>query len=104
MNRSYTAPDDFEVTLDRLEWAMTEFNISKAEVMRQTEIWHDYEFRRAYFDWGRVWKRWFRKCDELNQFRRERKPRLVEEVSDEQRQADILAFERDPLIRKALNK
>ena len=104
MKRSHFPPDDFEVTPERLEWAMKEFGISEKEVMRQTDEWHDFEYKRAYHDWNRAWKRWLRQADKFGTLHRERKPVRLLEVTPEQRQADILAFERDPLIRRALKK
>jgi len=101
MKRTYFAPDDFDVTPDRLKWAMQTFSITEKEVKRQTEEWHDHEYKRAYSDWNRAWKRWFRQADKFGTLHRDRKLRVVEEVSDEQRQADILSFENDPLIRRA---
>ena len=47
MKNGHFAPDDFEITPERLEWAMQAFRITKEEVERQTEEWHDFEYRRA---------------------------------------------------------
>lgn len=102
MKKSFFAPDDFDLTQERKKWAMETFNITEEEVMRQTDEWHDYEYKRAYSDWNRAWKRWFRQADKFGTLKRERQLRAVKELTQEQRQADILAFERDPLIRKAL--
>ena len=104
MKRSYFAPDDFDVTPERLQWAMETFGITTAEVERQTDEWHDHEYKRAYSDWNRAWKRWFRQADKYGTLRRERKLRVVEAITEDQRQADIQAFERDPIIREALNR
>jgi hypothetical protein len=102
--KSRFAPDDFEVTTERLQWAMKTFDITEQEVLRQTELWHDHEYKRAYFDWNRAWRRWFRQCEVYGTFKRPVKHRRPEEITTEQRKADILKFERDPLIRKALGK
>ena len=40
---------------------MDSFNITAKEVERQTDEWHDHEYKRAYSDWNRAWKRW---CDD----------------------------------------
>ncbi len=104
MKRSYCPPNDFEITEKHLAWAIKTFNITEKEVERQTELWHEWEYKRAYFDWNRAWKRWFRQADKYGLLHRDVKPRVVEVVTDEQRQADILAFESDPLIRKARAK
>lgn len=95
MKRSHFAPDDFEITEDRLKWAMETFGITKKEVERQTDEWHDYEYKRAYSDWNRAWKRWFRQADKFGTLHRERVVRKPQEVSDEERQADLLKWERD---------
>lgn len=95
MKRSYFAPDDFEPTEAQVGWAMKEFNISKDEVIRQTEEWHDHEYKRAYSDWNRAWKRWFRQAEKFGTLRRERKRRVVEELTDEQRQKDLAKWEQD---------
>ena len=102
MRKSHFPPDDFEPTEDQIKWAIDTFRISKAEVLRQTDEWHDFEYKRKYFDWNRAWKRWFRQAEKYDTLKREHKPRVVEQVTEEQRKADLLAFERDPLIRKAL--
>lgn len=91
MKRSYIAPDDFEVTPDRLKWAMETFNISENEVSRQTELWHEFEYKRAYGDWGRAWKRWFRQADKYQLLERERTYTTIDEVSEEQIKADRVA-------------
>lgn len=88
MKRSYFVPDDHEVTPEQTQWAMTEFNITEAEVQRQTEIWRDHEYKRAYMDWNRAWKRWFRQAEKYDALKRERQLRQVEEISEEQRKAD----------------
>jgi hypothetical protein len=95
MKRNYFAPDDFEVTEKLREWARETFSIDDKEIDRQTEEWHDFEYRRAYSDWTRCWRRWFRQAEKFDTLKREHKPRRPEELTDDQRQADILAFERD---------
>lgn len=104
MKRSHIPPDSFVPTEEQIKWAVDTFSISEKEVERQTDEWHDFEYKRAYSDWNRAWKRWFRQADKFGTLHRETKPRVVEVVTDEQRKADVLAFERDPLIRRALGK
>ena len=93
MKRTYIAPDDFQVTPDRLKWACDTFNISEKEVERQTEEWHDHEYRKPYFDWPRAWKRWFRCADKFGTLKREHKPRQVEIVTKEMRAEDQRKFD-----------
>lgn len=95
MKRSYVPPDDFEVTPERLEWAMQTFQITEEEVKRQTDEWHDFEYRRAYSDWNRAWKRWFRQAEKFGTLRREHKPRRPEVVSEEQRTQDVRKWQED---------
>ena len=79
MKRSHFAPDDFEITADRLQWAMDTFKITKAEVGRQTELWHEYEYVRVYSDWNRAWKRWFRMAQKYETLKRPLKARQAEQ-------------------------
>jgi hypothetical protein len=95
MKRSYFAPDDFDVTPERMNWAIQTFGITAGEVERQTDEWHDFEYKRAYSDWNRAWRRWFRQADKYDTLRREHKPRLVEVISDEQLVADRLKADRE---------
>lgn len=95
MKKGHFAPDDFEITPERLEWAMQAFRITKEEVERQTEEWHDFEYRRAYSDWNRAWRRWFRQADKFGTLKREAKPRRPEVVSAEQRTQDVRKWEED---------
>lgn len=95
MKRSYTAPDDFEPTPEQIKWAIDTFRISKNEVLRQTEEWKDFEYKRAYFDWNRAWKRWFRQAEKFDTLKRERVYRKPEEVTEEQRQEDIRRWNED---------
>ena len=88
MVRSYFAPDDFQVTPDRLQWAMATFKINKAEVERQTELWHEHEYKRAYGDWNRAWRRWFRQAERYGELRREREYTKPQELTPEQRRID----------------
>lgn len=93
MKRSYFAPDDFEITPDRLKWAVTTFNVSEDEVTRQTELWHEHEYKRAYSDWNRAWKRWFRQAEKYDELRREHKHRTPETLSEEQTEKERIKGE-----------
>ena len=92
MTKSRFAPDSFVVTTERMKWAMDEFNISEKEVDRQTMLWHEWEYARAYSDWGRAWKRWFRQAQQYDKFKREHVHKTIKEVLPKQKEADILAF------------
>ena len=95
MPKSYFAPDDFEITAERLRWAVTTFNISEDEVYRQTELWHEHEYKRAYSDWNRAWKRWFRMADKYDTLKRKHSYRRPEELSPEQKREDAEKAEAD---------
>ena len=85
-------PDNFTPREVDIKWAMKEYNIDSKEVTRQFELMRDHEFRRSYSDFNRVFRNWIRKADEIQTLRREHKPRVVEELTDEQRQQDIEKF------------
>ena len=95
MKRSYIAPENFEVTDEQLQWAMTTFRITKEEVLRQTDEWKDFEYKRPYFDWNRAWKRWFRQGDKYGTLKREPNYRRPEDVSEEQLKKDREDWARD---------
>jgi hypothetical protein len=79
----------------------TRHKISDEEINRQEYEWRIHEYKRAYSDWTRAFYRWFERANAFETLKRERALRQPEELSDEQRQADILKFENDPLIRRA---
>ena len=91
-NRSYFVPESFEPDDKLIEWAKKTFNIAEAEIERQLELCKDHEFRRPYSCWTRVFRNWLRKCEELGTFRRERKLRQPEELSEDERQQDLLRY------------
>lgn len=88
-------PDNFQPKDKDIEWAMHEFNIARTEVDRQVELLRDHEFRRNYTDWNRVFRNWMRKADEIQTLKREQRLRRPEELTDEQRAADIRKWEDD---------
>ena len=94
-NRTYFVPDAFEPDDKLIEWAKKTFSITEGEIERQLELCKDHEFRRPYSCWTRVFRNWLRKCEELGTFKRERKLRQPEELSKEDRQADLLKWRED---------
>ncbi len=84
-------PDKFEPKAKDIEWAMTEFKVTKSEVLRQLVLMRDHEFRRPYTDWHRVFRNWLRKCEEIETFKRERIRRVVAVLSEEERKTDAQA-------------
>ena len=99
-----TVPKGFIVTDELKEWAKKKFQVDDEEVERQEEEWRDHEYKRSYSHWDKVWRNWWRRANEFDTIKRPMQRRTVEKLTDEQRQADILAFERDPLIRAALKR
>ena len=81
-------PNNFKPRQKDIDWAMSEFNISRKEVDRQLELMIDHEFRRSYTDWNRVYRNWFRSAERFEQLRRERKAYKAEEYTEEDRKAD----------------
>ena len=86
--RSHFVPDNFIVTDELRSWAKTTFRIDDKEVDRQTEEWRDFEYKRAYTDWTRCWRRWFRQAEKYATLKREHKPRGIEVISDETKKSD----------------
>ena len=81
-------PDNWNPRPEDITWAINNFNITRQEADRQLEELRDYEFKRHYTDFNRVYRNWFRTADKHDLLKREHKPRLVEEVSEEQLQKD----------------
>ena len=72
--RSYFCPDKYQPDDSLIEWATSEFTVTRKEVARQLMLMRDHEFRRPYSDWSRVFRNWLRKADDIQTFKRERKP------------------------------
>lgn len=81
-------PESWKPKDKDIAWAIEQFKVEKKEVLRQTDLMRDHEFRRSYTDWNRVFRNWMRKCDEIGTFRREvrRKP---DEYTEDMRQEDV---------------
>jgi hypothetical protein len=97
-------PDDWILT-DKLRQYARDKGYSESQIDDQLEDFRLCEFPKARKDWNRAWQRWVKRAIKWGHVvpatvREYRKPELV---SEEQRKADVLAFERDPLIRKLRN-
>lgn len=57
-------PDDFELSDELYEW--TKKKAPYMPIGLEFERFHDYEFRRPYTDWPRVWRNWVRKWNEID--------------------------------------
>lgn len=91
-NRTYFVPDSWEPDNKLIMWASKTFDLKTMEIFRQVDLMRDHEFRRPYSCWDRVFRNWMRKAEELGTFRRERKLRQPEELSEQDRQQDLLKF------------
>ena len=85
MKRSYTCPKTFTLTPELQQRAMEKYNITAKEVERQFFKMKHREFRRAYHRWDLVWINWLIKCDEDELFKREHKPRSIQEMTDKEK-------------------
>ena len=81
-------PEKWSVREKDVEWAMKEFNITKKEVERQIGEMRDYEFRRHYTDFNRVFRNWIKTADRLNKLHRERSYRKPAQITAEERAQD----------------
>jgi hypothetical protein len=57
--RSRLVPDDFELTEERLEYAVAQ-GLSAPDARREFESFRLHEFRDPKTDWQRAWQRWCR--------------------------------------------
>ena len=87
-------PNNFKPRDSDIEWAMKKFNISRDEVDKQLEEFIDHEFKRSYTDFNRCFRNWFRTADKYSLLTRDHKYSTIEPLSDEQKTADVLAFEK----------
>ena len=95
-------PTDWEPDQKILDWAKDK-GVSEKQVLEQLEEIRDHEFNPMRSCPVRTFRRWIRNAIKWGHLvpsvtREYRKP---QELSEQQRQADILAFERDPLIKRA---
>lgn len=89
-------PDDWELTSKLRDYARKK-GLTDKQIDDQEEAFRLCQFPREILCWDRAWQRWVRNAIEWGKVvpTRQKEYRGVEELSDEQRQADILAFERD---------
>ena len=89
-------PDDWELSVKLRQFARNK-GLSDSQIDEQEERFRDCQFPRDIKCWDRCWRRWVRNAIDWGKVvpSVEPKHRKPEQLSDEQRQADILAFERD---------
>ena len=103
MKPSRFVPKDWKLT-DRLKQYARDKGLSDSQIETEVESFRVCERKRPIRDWDRAWMRWVHegiKKGWIVPVTTKRAYRRPQAVSDEQRQADILAFESDPLIRQA---
>ena len=101
MTRFYFIPDDYAPCDKTLDFAKS-LGLSDKQVSEQLDRCRDHQYKRPMMDPDRCFRNWLRNAIKFGDVvpstvREYRKP---ESVSEEQRKADILNFERDPLIRR----
>lgn len=95
-------PEDYELDDKLLKWTKGK-GLSDKQIEDQMERIKMHEFSPMRSCPRRTWQRWIMNAIDWGRVvpsvtREYRQPQTL---SEEQRQADILAFERDPLIRRA---
>lgn len=100
MKRSHVAPADFEPDETQVQWAMETFDIPAKEVARQTELWKEHEYKRAYSHWNLAWKRWFRQAEQWQKFERPVKYHRPAELTEAEREQAQRDFDNDEKIVK----
>ena len=90
------APEKFRPSEKNILWAMETFNISRKEVENQVGQLLDYEFKRNYTEWQRVFRNWMRTADKHSLLTKERvyyKPDVLtpeeKAISDEKGQENL---------------
>ena len=89
-------PDDWELT-ERLRDYAKKKGLSDKQIDDQEEAFRIHQFKQDILCWNRCWQRWVRSAIEWGKVvpATEVTYRKPQELSKEQKQADILAFERD---------
>ena len=93
MKRSYTCPPSFKLAPGKIEWAMSEYNISREEAERQTTKMQRHEFQRKYGAWNLVWHRWFEKANEDGLFKRERTYTQIQDMTEQEKSEAQKSFD-----------
>lgn len=88
-------PKNWRVRDKDVQWAIEKFDIDRDEVMRQIELMVDYEFKRSYNDFDRVFRNWIRKADEISSLRKVKKYRQPESITEDQLAEDRRKWEED---------
>ena len=80
-------PEDFTLSDKSVDFAK-KHGLNDQTIEDQFEAMQDQEFNRNYSDWDRVFRNWIRRGIKWGHIVSPWEPRVVEEVTDDQRQAD----------------
>ena len=89
-------PDDWQLT-DRLREYAKKKGLTDTQIDDQEEAFRLCQFPRDILCWDRAWQRWIRNAIEWGKVvpTKQKEYRRPEELSDEQRQRDLLKWEED---------
>ena len=89
-------PEDFVLT-DKLKDFAREKGYTEKHLKDQEEKWRDAQYKTVIKCWDRAWRRWVRNSIEWGHVVPATNPeyRGIQELTEEQKTADVLAFERD---------
>lgn len=87
-------PDSFVLSEKSREFARKR-GLTDEQIEDQLEAMRDWEFQKKRTDWDRVFRNWIRKGLEWGQITPPPKHHKPEQVTPQQRQKDIEAWERD---------
>ncbi len=95
-------PEDWTPDQKIMEWCFKQ-GLSEKQIEEQLECIMDHEFQPMRSCPNRTFRRWIRNAIKWQHVTPtvQKEYRTPEQLSAEQKQADILAFENDPLIRAA---
>jgi hypothetical protein len=109
MSRFYFVPDNFKLSEDLRQFArdkgFSETDIEEQEekwrdhqyIEEQEEKWRDHQYRTPRIDAARCWRNWVRNSIKFGDVTPSVTPqyRKQAELTEDQRTADIIKFERD---------
>lgn len=96
MARFYFVPDDWTMSPKLLKWTKDK-GLTDQQIEDELENFRDHQYKRQMMRPDACWRNWVKNSIKWGNIVPVQKTRYraPEEVSEEQRSADILAFERD---------
>jgi hypothetical protein len=96
MSRFYFVPDNFKLSEDLRQFARDK-GFSETDIEEQEEKWRDHQYRTPRIDAARCWRNWVRNAIKFGDVTPSVTPqyRKQAELTEDQRTADIIKFERD---------